>query len=115
MSQAISAMRAVGRGSRGARLGHARYIHKLFESEGETFSEFMLACRLQFAHRLLTDGRLVGRPIASIAFDAGISDLSYFNRMFRGRYNATRTKVRAAAARRETALRKAPAVRTKLL
>jgi AraC-like DNA-binding protein len=73
-----------------------RYIHKLFETEGETFSEFVLARRLEFAHRLLTDGRLVGRPITAIAFDAGFSDLSYFNRVFRRRYNATPTEVRAA-------------------
>jgi AraC-like DNA-binding protein len=73
-----------------------RYIHKLFETEGATFSEYVLTCRLEFAHRLLTDRRLVGRPITSIAFDAGFSDLSHFNRMFRRRYNATPTEVRAA-------------------
>jgi AraC-like DNA-binding protein len=73
-----------------------RYIHKLFETEGATFSEYVLTCRLEFAHRLLTDRRLVGRPITSIAFDAGFSDLSNFNRMFRRRYNATPTEVRAA-------------------
>ena len=73
-----------------------RYIHKLFETEGATFSEYVLACRLEFAHRLLTDLRLVGRSITSIAFDAGFSDLSHFNRMFRRRYNATPTEVRAA-------------------
>jgi AraC-like DNA-binding protein len=56
----------------------------------------VLSCRLEFAHRLLTDPRLVGRPITSIAFDAGFSDLSHFNRLFRGRYNATPTEVRAA-------------------
>ena len=73
-----------------------RYIHKLFETEGATFSEYVLACRLEFAHRLLTDRRLDARPITSIAFDAGFSDLSHFNRMFRRRYNATPTEVRAA-------------------
>jgi AraC-like DNA-binding protein len=73
-----------------------RYIHKLFETEGATFSEYVLACRLDFAHRLLTTPRLVGRPITSVAFDAGFSDLSHFNRMFRRRYNATPTEVRAA-------------------
>jgi AraC-like DNA-binding protein len=73
-----------------------RYVHKLFETERETFSEYVLARRLEFTHRLLTDGRLVGRPISLIAFDAGFSDLSYFNRMFRRRYNATPTEVRAA-------------------
>ena len=73
-----------------------RYIHKLFETEGATFSEYVLASRLEFAHRMLTDRRFVGRSITSIAFDAGFSELSYFNRMFRRRYNATPTEVRAA-------------------
>ena len=73
-----------------------RYIHKLFETEGATFSEYVLACRLKFAHRMLTDRRNVGRPITSIAFDSGFSDLSHFNRMFRRRYNATPTEVRTA-------------------
>jgi AraC-like DNA-binding protein len=73
-----------------------RYIHKLFETEGATFSEYLLARRLDLAHRLLTDRHLVGRPVTSIALDAGFSDLSYFNRMFRRRYNATPTEVRAA-------------------
>jgi AraC-like DNA-binding protein len=73
-----------------------RYVHKLFETEGVTFSEYVLACRLEFAHRLLTDRRLAALPITSIAFDSGFSDLSHFNRMFRRRYNATPTEVRAA-------------------
>jgi len=73
-----------------------RYVHKLFETEGGTFSEYVLACRLEFAHRMLTDRRLVARPITSIAFDSGFSDLSHFNRMFRRRYNATPTEVRTA-------------------
>jgi AraC-like DNA-binding protein len=56
----------------------------------------VLACRLEFAYRLLTARRFVARLITSIAFDAGFSDLSHFNRMFRRLYNATPTEVRAA-------------------
>ena len=37
------------------------------------------------------------RPIASVAFDCGFADLSYFNRTFRRRYNATPTEVRSGA------------------
>jgi AraC-like DNA-binding protein len=54
-----------------------RYVHKLFEAEVATFSEFVLARRLQFARRLLTDRRLASRSITSIAFGAGFSDLSH--------------------------------------
>ena len=52
----------------------SRYVHKLFEAEGATFSEFVLTRRLELAHRLLTDPRLVSRSITSIALDAGFSD-----------------------------------------
>jgi AraC-like DNA-binding protein len=74
-----------------------RYVHKLFEMEGATFSEFVLARRLEFARRLLTDPRLSRRSITSIAFDAGFSDLSHFNRAFRRRYDATPTATRSEA------------------
>jgi AraC-like DNA-binding protein len=73
-----------------------RYIHKLFESEGATFSEYVLNRRLCAAHRLLTNRRLADRSIASVAFDSGFADLSYFNRTFRRRYNATPTDVRSS-------------------
>jgi AraC-like DNA-binding protein len=74
-----------------------RYIHKLFESEGATFSEYVLDRRLCAAYRLLTNRRLADRSIASVAFDSGFADLSYFNRTFRRRYNATPTEVRSSA------------------
>jgi AraC-like DNA-binding protein len=72
-----------------------RYIHQLFATEDATFTEYVLAVRLEFARRLLADDRLTRRSITSIAFDAGFSDLSHFNRAFRLRYDATPTEVRA--------------------
>jgi AraC-like DNA-binding protein len=80
----------------------SRYVHKLFETEGATFSEYVLARRLELAHRLLTDPRLESRSITSIALDAGFSDLSHFNRTFRRRYDATPTGARAEASRSRT-------------
>src|SRR5215472_14809664 len=76
----------------------SRYIHKLFETEGTTYSEFVLGRRLAQAHRLLIDPRLARRAISSIAFDVGFGDLSYFNRSFRRRYGATPSEVRNDAA-----------------
>ena len=73
------------------------YIRKLFESEGTTFSAFLLEQRLVRAHRLLTDSRLMARNISSIAFEVGFGDLSYFNRCFLRRFGATPSGVRAAA------------------
>ena len=71
-----------------------RYIHKLFESEGLTFSSFVLGQRLSRAHRILSDPRFADRNISSVAFDVGFGDLSYFNRTFRRRYAATPTDIR---------------------
>jgi AraC-like DNA-binding protein len=75
-----------------------RYVQKLFASEGATFSEYVLDRRLCAAHRLLTNRRLAHHSIASVAFDSGFADLSYFNRTFRRRYNATPTDVRLKGA-----------------
>lgn len=74
-----------------------RYIHKLFENEGLTFSTFVLGQRLSCAHRILSDPRLADRNISSVAFDVGFGDLSYFNRTFRRRYAATPTEIRQSA------------------
>lgn len=76
-----------------------RYIQRLFEAEGASFSEFLRDCRLDFAFRLL-DAPDGGRTIAAIAFEAGFSDLSSFNRAFRRRYAMTPSQVRAEAMHR---------------
>jgi len=70
------------------------YIRKLFASEGTSFSQFVLDRRLERAHRLLTLPGWAGRSIASIAFDAGFGDLSYFNRTFKRRYGFTPSEAR---------------------
>jgi AraC-like DNA-binding protein len=71
-----------------------RYVHKLFEDEGTTFTQFILRQRLDRAYRMLRDQRFAMHSITSIAFDAGFGDLSYFNRTFRRRYNATPSDIR---------------------
>jgi AraC-like DNA-binding protein len=71
-----------------------RNLQRLFESDGTTFSEFLLAQRLSRAHRMLTEPRLAQNPVGSIAYDAGFGDLSYFNRSFKRRYGKTPRDVR---------------------
>jgi AraC-like DNA-binding protein len=71
-----------------------RYLHKLFESEGVTYSEFVLRERLARAYHNLRSPLHSRRAISTIAFDLGFNDLSYFNRVFRRRYNATPSDVR---------------------
>jgi AraC-like DNA-binding protein len=74
-----------------------RYVQKLFANEGATFSEYVLERRLTVAYRLISDPRFAPQSISSIAFGVGFSDLSYFNRTFRRRHEATPTEVRAEA------------------
>jgi AraC-like DNA-binding protein len=79
------------------------YVRRLFEAEEITFTEFLLATRLSYAHRLLCDPQHIDRTISSIAFAAGFGDLSYFNRAFRRRYGASPSDVRQATAARRNA------------
>jgi AraC-like DNA-binding protein len=74
-----------------------RYIHKLFETEGTTFTQYVLRRRLDQAHRRLRAQRGATQTISSIAYDVGFTDLSYFNRTFRRHYNATPSDIRNAA------------------
>jgi AraC-like DNA-binding protein len=71
------------------------YIRKLFEGEDTSFSEFVRYRRLLRAHRLLADPRRVEQSIASIAFEVGFGDLSYFNRAFKRFYGATPSEIRS--------------------
>lgn len=70
-----------------------RNLQRLFESEGTTFSEFLLSQRLNRAHRMLTEPRLAQNPVGTIAYDAGFGDLSYFNRSFKRRFGMTPREV----------------------
>jgi len=72
-----------------------RYLRKLFEDDGVSFTSYVRERRLARAHALLTDLRQSPPPVSAIAYDVGFGDLSYFNRAFRQRYGATPSEVRA--------------------
>jgi AraC-like DNA-binding protein len=76
-----------------------RYVSMLFESEPDSFSEYVLRQRIVRAHRMLTDPRFDAWTVSSIAYDVGFGDVSYFNRVFRRLYGATPSDVREAARR----------------
>ena len=76
-----------------------RNLQRLFESEGTTFSEFLLAQRLSRAYTMLTEANWARSPVGAIAYDAGFGDLSYFNRSFKRRYGATPREIRSTAPR----------------
>jgi AraC-like DNA-binding protein len=90
-----SSRRDLSVGAVAAQLGLTpRNLQRLFESEGTTFSEFLLSQRLSRAHRMLTEPRLAQNPVGAIAYDAGFGDLSYFNRSFKRRFGMTPRDVR---------------------
>jgi AraC-like DNA-binding protein len=76
-----------------------RYVQRLFEADGTTFSEFVTRLRLSRAHRILCEPASNQAAIATIAYDVGFGDLSYFNRRFRRQYGLTPREVRGDRAR----------------
>lgn len=76
-----------------------RYVQRLFEVDGTTFSEFLTGLRLSRAHRLLCEPSSSPAAIATIAYDVGFGDLSYFNRRFRRQYGLTPREVRGDGVR----------------
>jgi AraC family transcriptional activator of tynA and feaB len=63
-----------------------RYLHKLFEETGTSFSQWLQARRLERCRRELTDPAHDAHGIAEIAYRWGFSDLSHFGRRFRALY-----------------------------
>lgn len=76
-----------------------RFVQRLFEVEGTTFTEYVLTLRLARAHGMLTDLRHGGAKISVVAYDSGFGDVSYFNRVFRRHYGAPPSHIRAQSRR----------------
>lgn len=76
-----------------------RYVQMLFEEAGTTFSSFALERRLDAARSMLTSPRYAAWSVTAIAFEAGFSDLSHFNRRFKRRYRMTPSDMRAQTKR----------------
>ena len=74
-----------------------RYVHKLFETTGNSFSRHVLQRRLERAAADLCALERARTSIAEIAYRNGFSDLSYFNRRFKAYFEATPREVRRAA------------------
>lgn len=72
-----------------------RYVQRLFEADGRTFSEFLRDSRLDLALGLLRGADPKSASISTIAYEAGFNDLSNFNRSFRRRFGMTPSDMRA--------------------
>jgi AraC-like DNA-binding protein len=71
-----------------------RYIRKLFEREGTSFSDHLRRARLARVYSLLIDPRNNERTISSIAHECGFPEASTMNRAFREEYGMTPSDVR---------------------
>jgi len=76
-----------------------RYLQRLFEEDGRTYSAFLLHQRLARAYRLLTQPRFPQNAVSTVAYDVGFGDLSYFIRCFKRHYGATPGDLRQEAGR----------------
>ncbi len=73
-----------------------RQVQRLFEEDGTTFTLYLQERRLEHVRRALADPANMRKLIASIAYEAGFSNLTAFNRLFKQRFGATPTQVREA-------------------
>ena len=80
-----------------------RFVQRLFEMDGTTFTDYVLEQRLAHAYRHLTDPRHDRDKISAVAWDSGFGDVSYFNRAFRRRYGLAPSDVREEARRKTLA------------
>src|SRR6516162_5073514 len=74
-----------------------RYLQRLLESSGTSFTGYVTELRLKHAFTRLTAEDLIDLRICDIALQAGFSDISHFNRLFRSRFGDTPKGVRAHA------------------
>jgi AraC-like DNA-binding protein len=71
-----------------------RYLQRLLETSGTSFTARVQELRLQRAFALLSKPQADGRRISDIARQAGFADVENFNRLFRARFGDTPTGVR---------------------
>lgn len=73
----------------------SRYVHRLFEDEGETLGEFVQRRRLERCAQALKDPGQRNRSVTEIAFAFGFCDPSFFCRSFKKRFAMTPRDYRA--------------------
>jgi AraC-like DNA-binding protein len=85
-----------------------RYVHKLYSQESRSFRQELIALRIEACLRAFTDEKQSGKTIADIAFAAGYTDISQFNRHFRKLKGETPSAVRRVLAASLGKARKGP-------
>jgi AraC-like DNA-binding protein len=72
-----------------------RYLQRLLETSGTSFTAHITELRLKHVFALLTAQAKSDVRICDVALQAGFSDISHFNRLFRSRFGDTPKGVRA--------------------
>jgi AraC-like DNA-binding protein len=72
-----------------------RYLQRLFETSGISYTSRIQELRLLRASTLLAQSDLHPRRISDIAMEVGFADVSHFNRLFRSRFGETPTAARS--------------------
>ena len=75
-----------------------RYLHRLLAAAGHSYVELVNEHRLQSVFAALSSASPQKRTITDFALEAGFSDISHFNHLFRARFGDTPTGIRAHAA-----------------
>ncbi|MCP3462514.1 AraC family transcriptional regulator [Bradyrhizobium sp. CCGUVB23] len=76
-----------------------RYLQRLLETSGSSFTAQVNELRLQRAFALLTEPAASPRLISDIALEVGFSDISYFNRSFHSRFGESPSGIRTQSRR----------------
>ncbi|KWV53209.1 transcriptional regulator [Bradyrhizobium macuxiense] len=76
-----------------------RYLQRVMASSGASFTERVNELRLQKAFTMLIVPRDGAQRISDIALEAGFSDISHFNRLFRARFGDSPRGVRSICSR----------------
>jgi AraC-like DNA-binding protein len=75
-----------------------RYLHKLFQEQGETVAGWIRQRRMERCRRDLADPALASRPVAAIAARWGFVDPGHFSRAFKAAHGLTPREYRREAA-----------------
>ena len=73
-----------------------RYLHRLFEQEGQTVSEWIRTERLHRCRHDLLDPAFADHTIIAIATRWGLPNLPHFSRLFRNAYGSSPREFRTA-------------------
>ncbi|MFI4975603.1 MAG: helix-turn-helix transcriptional regulator [Caulobacterales bacterium] len=85
-----------------------RYLHKLYAQHGRSFRQELIALRIEACMKAFMDEHQAEKTIAEIAFAAGYTDISQFNRHFRKLKGTTPSAARREAFNEILAERKNP-------